>query len=227
MGNRIFEIKNLYVFIVFVASASCEGVSSIEDDSGDIYSTTLTTAKEYGSVSPKPRNLYRRFNVAVGEFGTPLDLFRGKKPQRRTRSHIETIWKWDFWCQLQPKIGKCTAKEQAKLGPARQSFYYDAQLDACQSFVFSGCDGNKNNFATLVDCERHCKGSAFMAIKESTRTTYCGLQSNAGLCMALIQRYYYDINEKDCKVFLYGGCGGNQNRFKTHSSCMERCTEEK
>ncbi|KAH9627841.1 hypothetical protein HF086_001737, partial [Spodoptera exigua] len=39
-------------------------------------------------------------------------------------------------------------------------------------------------------------------------------------------RYYYDVNANECKVFIYGGCGGNQNRFQTHSLCMERCTED-
>ncbi|KAF9806424.1 hypothetical protein SFRURICE_001219 [Spodoptera frugiperda] len=203
MGKRIFEIKNLYVFIILVLVVL--GVCSNEDFSGDVYSSTLTTAKRYANVSPKPSSSYRRINEALDEFNTSVNPFSVQQPGRRS---IKAVWKWDVWCQLQPKVGTCSAEE---------NFYYNAQLDACQSFIFSGCDGNKNNFPTLVDCERHCKGSAFMAMKETEKTPFCDLQPNAGLCMTLIQRYYYDINENECKVFLYGGCGGNQNRFKTHS----------
>ncbi|CAD0199216.1 unnamed protein product [Chrysodeixis includens] len=140
---------------------------------------------------PKPSSLYRRINVNRADVmsSTPLDLFKVKAAGQGRRSHMDSVWKWDFWCQLQPKFGNCTKRHGTdfRSGP-RQSFYYDAQLDACLSFMYNGCDGNKNNFASLVECERHCKGATYMTLKESTRTTFCGLQPNAGLCLALIDR---------------------------------------
>ncbi|KAI8435836.1 hypothetical protein MSG28_004052 [Choristoneura fumiferana] len=36
-------------------------------------------------------------------------------------------------------------------------------------------------------------------------------------------KYYYDVNERKCKTFVYGGCNGNSNRFETITECMERC----
>ncbi|KAF9417178.1 hypothetical protein HW555_005689 [Spodoptera exigua] len=247
MEKLIFKIKNLFLFIICVVFALSGSVRPIEDKSGDVNSSTLTTAKNYVDVSPKPTGLYRRINFAIEEYkSTPLDLLRNEQPKRRSTyllmkalgtlthgfhfhlvvGHMEDVWKWDYWCQLQPKTGKCTEEEQAQVGYPRESFYYDAQIDACQTFIYSGCDGNKNNFAKLIDCERHCKGSTHMVIKETSRASYCGLQPNAGLCMSLLQRYYYDVNANECKLFIYGGCGGNQNRFQTHSLCMERCTED-
>ncbi|CAH0701291.1 unnamed protein product [Spodoptera exigua] len=73
---------------------------------------------------------------------------------------MEDVWKWDYWCQLQPKTGKCTEEEH---------FYYDAQIDACQTFIYSGCDGNQNNFAKLIDCERHCKDCTYSSQVQSVR----------------------------------------------------------
>ncbi|XP_047024768.1 actinia tenebrosa protease inhibitors-like [Helicoverpa zea] len=220
-------MKSLFdTIVIFGMVTFCESSVSSQEDISASAEITLTTAKDLGDVSPKPTSLYRRINVErIDEFSsTPLDLFRVREPQRR--SHMDSVWKWDFWCQLQPKIGKCsdtTRREQT--GGIRQSYYYDAQLDTCLPFAYSGCDGNKNNFPSLIDCERHCKGSSYMTLKDSTRTTYCALQPNAGLCMSLISRYYYDVNVNDCKVFVYGGCGGNQNRFTTYTACKDQCIQ--
>ncbi|XP_069815833.1 actinia tenebrosa protease inhibitors-like [Dendropsophus ebraccatus] len=38
-------------------------------------------------------------------------------------------------------------------------YFYDANNRKCRQFVYSGCRGNANNFETLLECERVCKGS--------------------------------------------------------------------
>ncbi|XP_031229622.1 kunitz-type protease inhibitor 4 [Mastomys coucha] len=35
-------------------------------------------------------------------------------------------------------------------------FFYNQTAKACQSFLFSGCDGNLNNFKLKIDCEVTC-----------------------------------------------------------------------
>ena len=35
--------------------------------------------------------------------------------------------------------------------------------------------------------------------------------------------YYYDSKVNKCYPFIYGGCGGNLNRFATEGSCLGRC----
>ncbi|VDL87049.1 unnamed protein product [Nippostrongylus brasiliensis] len=35
-------------------------------------------------------------------------------------------------------------------------FFYNAQTQNCESFQYSGCDGNSNNFANRELCEQHC-----------------------------------------------------------------------
>uniref|UniRef100_A0A670IG83 BPTI/Kunitz inhibitor domain-containing protein n=1 Tax=Podarcis muralis TaxID=64176 RepID=A0A670IG83_PODMU len=36
-------------------------------------------------------------------------------------------------------------------------------------------------------------------------------------------RYYYNPSQKRCLRFIYGGCGGNSNRFKTKKACEKAC----
>ena len=36
-------------------------------------------------------------------------------------------------------------------------------------------------------------------------------------------RYYFDVEQKECKKFLYGGCAGNENNFVTKVKPKIRC----
>ncbi len=51
----------------------------------------------------------------------------------------------------------------------------------------------------------------------------CILAPAAGPCRAQLPRYYYDLDEDNCKKFLYGGCAGNQNNFLSESECLKKC----
>uniref|UniRef100_A0A6I8PGT2 BPTI/Kunitz inhibitor domain-containing protein n=1 Tax=Ornithorhynchus anatinus TaxID=9258 RepID=A0A6I8PGT2_ORNAN len=49
----------------------------------------------------------------------------------------------------------------AMTGPCRAAFprwYFDAQKDACVSFIYGGCRGNRNNYLTQRDCMASCHG---------------------------------------------------------------------
>ncbi|XP_028158405.1 kunitz-type U19-barytoxin-Tl1a-like isoform X1 [Ostrinia furnacalis] len=201
--------KGLDFVLLFVV---CVSVSGYED-------VTLTTAVVKDETTPKPTLIHRRIQIDQNVEETshsPLDLFRLRAQELR-RTRID-IWNWDYWCQLQPKMGNCS---QSMI-----RFYYDAQIDQCVTFTYTGCNGNKNNFATVTDCERYCKGAAFMSIKDTTNPSFCSLQPNAGLCMAMYFKFYYDVNDATCKRFIYGGCGGNQNRFDSATYCMNRCHQD-
>lgn len=45
-----------------------------------------------------------------------------------------------------------------------------------------------------------------------------------GPCKAHMPRYFFNILTQQCEEFIYGGCGGNQNRFDTIDECKEQCT---
>ncbi|KAL6489035.1 hypothetical protein MHYP_G00027760 [Metynnis hypsauchen] len=53
----------------------------------------------------------------------------------------------------------------------------------------------------------------------------CFLDKDIGtVCRDYVQRWYYDSALDACSIFWYGGCGGNNNRFRTEIECMETCS---
>ena len=57
----------------------------------------------------------------------------------------------------------------------------------------------------------------------SCLASFCGLAPEVGDCRALLDRWYFDVKAKKCKLFQYGGCGGNPNNFDTLKSCEKSC----
>ena len=53
-------------------------------------------------------------------------------------------------------------------------------------------------------------------------TENCSLEPESGDCFALITKYYYDKDEKKCKSFSWGGCGGVVP-FDTLDECENGC----
>lgn len=51
-------------------------------------------------------------------------------------------------CLLPPDRGMCSGYFSR--------FFYDATFRTCQSFVYGGCGGNSNNFASLDQCYEAC-----------------------------------------------------------------------
>ena len=39
-------------------------------------------------------------------------------------------------------------------------------------------------------------------------------------------RYYYDSIKGKCKRFIYDGCGGNANNFRTKKACKATCVHK-
>lgn len=53
----------------------------------------------------------------------------------------------------------------------------------------------------------------------------CELPKKQGTCNARIERWFFDINQGKCRKFLYSGCDGNQNSFKTKNDCEKACSD--
>ena len=48
-----------------------------------------------------------------------------------------------------------------------ERWYYDSASRRCRTFKFTGCYGNKNNFATKEKCESMCLDSNIQPVEES------------------------------------------------------------
>lgn len=87
-------------------------------------------------------------------------------------------------------------------------------------FNYGGCGGNGNNFETLHDCEKMCSSAKG---DTSTKTSDCTSPADGGLCMAYMERYAFNPATRICDKFVYGGCGGNGNRYSSVEECEEHC----
>lgn len=77
-------------------------------------------------------------------------------------------------------------------------YWYSASTRECQSFEFTGCQGNDNNFETLVDCQTFCRNAApeprclqGQAYKDSTsKFVSCSANRAASSCPANYECYH-------------------------------------
>ncbi|XP_039643599.1 amyloid-like protein 2 isoform X3 [Perca fluviatilis] len=51
----------------------------------------------------------------------------------------------------------------------------------------------------------------------------CTLEAETGPCRASMPRWHFDMNQRRCVRFVYGGCAGNRNNFDSEEYCMAVC----
>ncbi|XP_072468708.1 tissue factor pathway inhibitor isoform X4 [Notamacropus eugenii] len=54
----------------------------------------------------------------------------------------------------------------------------------------------------------------------------CAYKADEGPCKAMLKRFFYNIYTQHCEEFVYGGCEGNENRFKSLEDCQKQCLPE-
>ena len=54
----------------------------------------------------------------------------------------------------------------------------------------------------------------------------CALPLDKGRCKSAEAKWFYDRVAGICEIFIYGGCGGNANRFASLHECQAACTRE-
>ncbi|TKR87499.1 hypothetical protein L596_011888 [Steinernema carpocapsae] len=102
-------------------------------------------------------------------------------------------------CNLPLAVGSCTA-------PSLR-YYYDSSSGRCNSFTYSGCGGNANNFQSLSSCEATCHSSGIRG------TPACPADANTGLnCLFA----HVDACQTD------SDCLGRENTVQP-SCCMTTC----
>lgn len=51
----------------------------------------------------------------------------------------------------------------------------------------------------------------------------CTHRPSRGPCKGHLYRYYFNPRKGRCRLFIYGGCGGNSNNFRHRYQCMRTC----
>ena len=52
------------------------------------------------------------------------------------------------YCLSSPETGTCRGEWER--------WYFDTESGECKTFIYGGCDGNRNNFETKEKCETDC-----------------------------------------------------------------------
>ncbi|BHF80774.1 serine-type endopeptidase inhibitor activity [Sparganum proliferum] len=61
------------------------------------------------------------------------------------------------------------------------------------------------------------------ALTVEGRLDPCLMPIKSGMCRARIPMYAFNAQLGVCEEFIYGGCGGNLNRFETLEGCEMSC----
>uniref|UniRef100_A0A3B5AYD5 BPTI/Kunitz inhibitor domain-containing protein n=1 Tax=Stegastes partitus TaxID=144197 RepID=A0A3B5AYD5_9TELE len=129
-----------------------------------------------------------------------------------------------------------------------QVWFFDKHIGACSPFWYGGCGGNANRFNTEHECFRTCVAhSKRYLVSELIQTCQqivpqvsdlivsspfcslclcpdaCFLSQDQGSCQNYSMMWFFDTEQNECARFWYGGCGGNENRFKTQEECENLC----
>jgi len=118
----------------------------------------------------------------------------------------------DKRCEEPKKPGVCRGYQQR--------WWHNKETGGCEQFIFTGCQGNENNFESPEDCEVACR-----VTKQSIagKDPICNSEVKIGSCRSRLEKYYYDQQSGTCKLFLYSGCQGGENMFDTISQCVQSC----
>lgn len=100
--------------------------------------------------------------------------------------------------------------EKKKIGPCKAAmlrYFFHRRSGKCRQFLWGGCAANGNNFETIETCEMKC--------------ITCKLQKDMGNCTDNLIRWFHA--DGACKKFVYTGCHGNGNNFRSAKKCRRAC----
>jgi hypothetical protein len=88
--------------------------------------------------------------------------------------------------------------------------------------VSGGVGGSTDN-GGAVGVGGAAGGNAGSSGAGGTSSSLCALPQVSGNCDAYMPSYWFDAKTGVCELFVYGGCGGNANRFATVDECYAAC----
>ncbi|XP_024856616.1 eppin isoform X1 [Bos taurus] len=108
-------------------------------------------------------------------------------------------------------------------GPALTDWFFPQRCPRiqgnCEFKERDECSKNKK-------CPKHEKCCFFSCGRKclNLQQDICSMPKEAGPCMALFHRWWYDKTNNSCSSFIYGGCRGNNNNFQSQAVCQSACS---
>ncbi|XP_014208177.1 spondin-1-like [Copidosoma floridanum] len=70
---------------------------------------------------------------------------------------------------------------------------------------------------------RPCLDQADCTFDKATAKAICSEKTEKGPCRGYFEHWAYDLEQRTCVPFVYGGCRGNKNNFRTLEDCRKIC----
>ena len=62
-------------------------------------------------------------------------------------------------CELPPEEGPCDAYFE--------QYFYNSTSETCEEFIYGGCEGNENRFASVEECKKNCTDQSECAFSKN------------------------------------------------------------
>jgi hypothetical protein len=135
-------------------------------------------------------------------------------------------------CSESLQTGNCSQRQ------AR--FHFNNKTSRCHEFIYSGCGGNRNNFLHGDECAMLCHASGINYLSPQPDnpppqqpipipyTTFpadpaCFQPPERGPCQGNYEAFFFNPSIRSCQQFVYSGCGGSGNNFRSAHECVVRC----
>ncbi|KAH8381906.1 hypothetical protein KR009_000904, partial [Drosophila setifemur] len=141
-------------------------------------------------------------------------------------NRFETLDQCERQCGEFKGVDVCN--EPVTSGPCTQwqtRYYFNRDKQTCEPFTYGGCDGTGNRFNDLYECQTVCLAAREPSVV-TPKVEICQLPLAMGRCngpAAQERRWYYDDGHGTCVAFIYAGCSGNQNNFRSFEACTSIC----
>uniref|UniRef100_A0A915E6B1 Papilin n=1 Tax=Ditylenchus dipsaci TaxID=166011 RepID=A0A915E6B1_9BILA len=184
-------------------------------------SSTMTTAQTSARTAPHQH---------------PLNSSRNQ-PCLLSHSQLQTPNPTDYYhhfpTTIQPMLAPTRswlvlAKFVCSCGGQFVRWSWNNEAKNCETFSYTGCNGNGNNFGSREECLSFCHLQVVPPKKVEVvdLDNVCEADIDIGDCTASFMRYAFDKSTGECRQFQYGGCGGNGNNFPSLADCKKKCLKQ-
>nr|XP_054928285.1 amblin-like [Dermacentor andersoni] len=112
-------------------------------------------------------------------------------------------------CLKKPDPGPCKA--------SKPSWYFEEAITGCKYFIYGGCNGNSNRFASEEKCVDYC-------LPKSRHKPVCSRKPKPIKCKSMLKYWYFNATENTCHRLEAGLCPTTGNMFTSCDKCMKRCS---